>query len=439
MLPTRVDDENPADPTRLVLWARTLRERRETAGLSRAQLAERTGLSPGTIKNLEHGRNLPTRDSLLRLAAVPELGPEIADLFGRAALAPLDASDATLSLNCWLAPEFDSLGMVRDLVQQLRGRGGHVEQTYLYLDHLSAAAWCAMASQEGYALARAAMPLDRVAAAIQRSTAGSGLNLIGLGAGDGKDEVKLAQHLLGGGNGPGDLRLYLLDISQPLLSTAYRTAADALADRRGVAVFAIQGNFHHLPRYTQLLYRPERSERRLVATMFGNTFANLENEIRFVRSSLVGFRPGDLFLLNVPLTCAPADDPDEIRRKDPRLSGRLPSSLAELQSHYDEWITGPLRRYLAGVKDIELTTVLDTASCPIPGSYAAEVRATVRLTSGEEKQFSVYQSKRYDEKKLVEALRREGWDPVEGWRYAEEHHPRLLYLFQKAGKPASRR
>src|SRR5205814_3204686 len=122
-------------------------------------------------------------------------------------------------------------------------------------------------------------------------------------------------------------RLYLLDISQPMLGFAYKHAADSLADRRGVAVFAIQGDFHRLPCYTQLLYTPQRAHRRRVVCMFGWTFGNLENEIRFVRNSLVGFAPGDLLLLDVTLVHASADRPDEILRKDPRFVNAEPNRL----------------------------------------------------------------------------------------------------------------
>lgn len=73
-----------------------------------------------------------------------------------------------------------------------------------------------------------------------------------------------------------DLRLYLLDISQPLLSEAYTHAAQTLDRFRGVLVTAVQGNFHHLPRYGQLLYRPEASHRRRLVTMLGGTFGNLD-------------------------------------------------------------------------------------------------------------------------------------------------------------------
>jgi hypothetical protein len=342
-----------------------------------------------------------------------------------------------LTPNCWMAPEFDPIAMIRDLERQLNGRGGHIEQTHLYLDPKSASSWCALAEHEGYSAARAEMPLERAALGIARCAEGAPLDLLGLGAGDGKEEVRLARHLL---ELRRDLRLYLLDISQPLLSVAYRHAEAALPDRRRVRLCAIQGNFHHLPRYTQLLDDPERRPRRRLACMFGNTFANLHNEILFVRNSLLALAEGDLFLLNVPLCCAPVERPEEVLRRDPRLSGRLPASLGGLQERYDEWLTGPLRRYLRGVKGVELSTHLDTAACPVPGSYAADVRARVRLARSEQDRwFSLIYLKRYDVLRLVECMRGEGWDPIDGWRYAEEHHPRLLYLFRKRPSAATAR
>ena|ERR1017187_8075112 len=46
-----------------------LRELREAAGLSQAELAERAGLSKGGIADLEQDRNRPTWDSVQKLAA----------------------------------------------------------------------------------------------------------------------------------------------------------------------------------------------------------------------------------------------------------------------------------------------------------------------------------------------------------------------------------
>jgi hypothetical protein len=174
--------------------------------------------------------------------------------------------------------------------------------------------------------------------------------------------------------------------------------------------------------------------------MFGNTFANLDNEITFVRDSLSCFAEGDLLLLAVPLACAPADDPAEILKKDPRLSGRLPSSLRGIQSNYDRWLKSLFVGNIPGVKeeDIDLTTALDTTSCVIRGSYAAEVRALVRIGRSREKEFSVLRIKRYDRKKMIEAIEPQGWDHVDSSVYAEEHHPRLLVLFRKRARPPRR-
>ncbi len=407
-------------------WAQTLRAAREAAHLTRPQLARRAGLSESSLKNFESGRCHPSPASLHLLQAVPELR-----LQGFAPQAP----DSLFWPNCWLAPDFDPIKMARELELQVNGRGGHLDQTSLYLDPLSAACWCALAEEEGYLAARAEMPLDRAALQARHCAGPAALDVIGLGSGDAREEVRLVHHLVrepADPNHPRDLRLFLLDISQPLLGAAYRHA-DSRLRPHGVAVCAIQGDFHHLSRYTQLLRDPEGRPRRRLVCLFGNTFANLHNEILFVRNSLIGFAPGDLLLLNVPLVCAPADRPDEILRRDPRLSGRLPQSLSGIQGRYEEWLTGPIRRYGKGVHSVELSTHLDTAACPVPGSYAAEVRARVHLINGEERSFSLIYLKRYDVQKLVECMQKEGWAPVDGWKYAEQHHPRLLYLFRKQG------
>ena len=52
--------------------------------------------------------------------------------------------------NCWLTPEYDALKLHNDMTMLLNGRGGHIEQTYLYLDPSSAAIWCSIAEQEDY-------------------------------------------------------------------------------------------------------------------------------------------------------------------------------------------------------------------------------------------------------------------------------------------------
>ena len=418
----------PQSSERAVLkaWGEDLVRRRKAAGLSRAVLAERAGICDSTLRNVETGRRPPTRTTLMHLQSVPELridpSPIGQHITGRKQRAQ------EFSPNCWLTPEYDALKLHNELTMQLNGRGGHVEQTYLYLDHSSAAAWCAIAEQEVYTTARNLMPLGRVAERISELVGPVGLDVIGLGCGDGKDEVRLTQRLLDLHQNR-NLRLYLLDISQPLCSGAYRHAAEVLGVRPSVSVYAIQGTFHNLQRYTPLLHVPERAHRRRIVCMFGNTFANLQNEIMFVRNSLLGFAPGDFLLLNVPATMASVDDPEEILRKDRRLAGRIST---DEKSPQDQMFLDLLRRYVPSIKNAELSATLDFDACPVPGSYAADIRASVKMVSGETKQFSLLYAKRYDQEQLDCKMSKEGWLPVAHWRYAEEYHPRLLLLYQRS-------
>ena len=409
----------------LKAWGADLVQRRQAAGLSRTVLAERAGLSESTLRNVETGRRAPTRTTIMHLQSVPELRIDPSPLGEHLTDRRVRTQD--FSPNCWLTPEYDALKLNSELTMLLNGRGGHLEQTYLYLDASSAAAWCSIAEQEVYTISRMLMPMDRVAERVAELAGPVGLDVIGLGCGDGKDEVRLTQCLLEHHKNR-NLRLYLLDISQPLCCAAYRHAAEALADRTSVSVYAIQGNFHNLQRYTTLLHSPERSHRRRIVCMFGNTFANLQNEIMFVRNSLLGFAPGDFLLLNVPATMASRDQPDEIRRKDRRFAGNAPR--ADMSS-MDRMFCDLLRRYIPGLKSTEIKSVLDFAACPVPGSYAADVRANVKMTSGESKHFSIAYLKRYDQEQLDDAMRQEGWRAVAYWRYAEDYHPRLLLLYQR--------
>ena len=341
-----------------------------------------------------------------------------------------DRVQQDFSPNCWLTPEYDALKLHNEMTMLLNGRGGHLEQTYLYLDPSSAAAWYSIAEQQDYTVSRMLMPLDSVAERILERAGSVGLDVIGLGCGDGKDEVRLTQCLLERRRNR-NLRLYLLDISQPLLCSAYRHAAEALADRSTVSIYAIQGNFHNLGRYTSLLHSPERSHRRRVVCLFGNTFANLQNEILFVRNSLMGFAPGDFLMLSIGEAMAPADKPDEILAQDRLMAGRTSETMSTGRSMQSRMFCDLLRRYIHGLKSTEITSVLDFAACSIPGSYAADIRATIKMTSGESKRFSIAYLKRHDQRLLDETMLREGWQAIAHWRMVNDYHPRRLLLYQR--------
>ena len=146
-----------------------------------------------------------------------------------------------------------------------------MEQTYVYLDHKSALDWIQLCNTPSYiASHRESMPHGAIAKRIREVVGPVGLDLIALGPGDGKSEVRLVQQIQEESDRP-NIRFYLLDASQPLLSRAFKHAADTFGDDPGVFVCGIQGNFHHLPRYMQLHYTPARSHRRRIYIMLGNT------------------------------------------------------------------------------------------------------------------------------------------------------------------------
>jgi transcriptional regulator with XRE-family HTH domain len=149
----------------LKAWGKDLEQRRKAAGLTRKVLAERAGISESTLRNVETARRPPTRMTIMHLQSVPELRIDPSPIGQHITGRRQRVQD--FSPNCWLAPEYDALKLHNELTMQLNGRGGHIEQTYLYLDHPSAAAWCAIAEQEVYTTARNLMPLGRVAERIR--------------------------------------------------------------------------------------------------------------------------------------------------------------------------------------------------------------------------------------------------------------------------------
>lgn len=229
------------DPARVAEFGALLLRQRTASKVSRNVLASRAGLSRNTILNLEAGKHNPTHSTVMRLLAVPELALRHDDIPWR------QATEDSLGAapNCWIAPGYDPIKMFVDLITLLNGQGGSIEQTYAYLDPKSALNWYTLSNHSAYATQyRENMPLGAIAEQIHQSAGSSAIDFIALGAGDGKQEVRLLEHLLGirearPGRGRVDISLYLLDISQPLLSEAYRHASATLAGRSGVTVWAV--------------------------------------------------------------------------------------------------------------------------------------------------------------------------------------------------------
>jgi len=386
-----------------------LRRRREEAGLSVADLARKTWVVRTTIHNIEEGLTSASPQTLKLLASVKALR-----------LTELDNSRDG-SLEAWFTEQYNPMQMVRGMGAVLNGPGGQIEQTLLYLDPQSAFDWYALSNSEQYITAfRSKIPLDKLAQRIFKESKGVGLDVDGLGCGDGKTETALMQLLADQMPAPPDLQLYLLDISHVLLSEAYRTALDSLAPRR-IPVFAIHGNFNDVSK-NPLLYMHPRSIRRLrLFLMMGYTLGNISDEPWFFRDLAACAQPGDLAVLDFQLARAPADQPEKIRELDPPIRAKRPVAS------YTDFLSGPLRRHCRGLQGIRLRTELST-HCPVPGSYALENWAAVEKEDEPLRQFLVWRIKRYDLEKLSECLRSLGWNTLHAWKYGPEKLAAVLLI-----------
>ncbi len=393
-------------------FGQQLRELRTRAGLSRAELARAVRISESTVKALELGQRSPS--SAVRSALW-------------AALGQLDqAAESAAVLNCWIAPGFSPLAMLANVQATVNGPGGSLEQSALYLDPLGAASWCALVGNRDYHT-RFGLTFPEAAAQIQTRTKGAALDVIALGCGDGRREVALTLALLDRSEQTPDLRLYLLDISQPLLSEAYLHAAANLDTRRGVSVTAVQGNFHDLPRYGQLLYRSPTSHRRRIVTLLGGTFANLDNELRWVSDALSGFGRGDLFLCD--LTRSYSDDPIQLPQADPAL--RNGGEIAQ-DSPAADFFSGPVRRYHKGESSPLVTVRYELGpACVVPGSYQVNIVAETTRRGQASARWVVGRSRRYNVSKLGAAMKSIGWVLRGEVQQKEGSAPLSLCLFER--------
>jgi len=129
---------------------------------------------------------------------------------------------------------------------------------------------------------------------------------------------------------------------------------------------------------------------------------------------------GALFLLDVGVARAPADQPERIAASEPVLSKRFPQELQRQLKLQEKYNIGPLLRYRHDLSDFEYAYSLDTTSCLIPGSYTIHTRANVKLAKGGSASFSLGYIKRYDTRRLADSLMKEGWEEVANWEY--KHH-----------------
>jgi len=313
--------------------------------------------------------------------------------------------------------------MLGELSKQLNGGSGAIEQTHAYLDHKSAFDWIHLSNTPKYLTWRDNFPYDESAVQLRDVVGQVGLDVIALGPGDGKTEVKLVRSILAETEKP-NIRFYLLDASQPLLSRAFRYAIDSLDEQPGIFVCGIQGNFHHLPRYMQLHYTPARSHRRRIYTLLGCTLGNLDQEPQFFQHALSGAAPGDILMFDVEYVFSDSMDPQVIRRVDPAFDTPVPEDI-------QRWLAGPIRRYCEDVSQITFSIGLDT-NRPLPGSYGLQFLAKVQLLGGQTKEFCMFQVRRYQPQSLIDCLRGLGWQHVGLMPFrGSKTRPRGVFLFQK--------
>lgn len=392
-------------PERLVAFRRTHR-------IPASRLARIAGMSPQAVSQIELGKVTPGIDTVERIANAAGMD---------AAFLAYGAPSHTAAATVLIPPGFNPLALVADLNALLSGSTGVVDDVYKYLDPAGAFEWAAMLKQSEFSALVASVPLADLVQTLAADMKGHPSDIIALGCGTGDTEVRLVSRLLG--KRVSDFRLVLLDISNVLLVIAVQHATECLKRSHSVPCVAVLGDFRRLTDYNHL-FAPD-SPRRRVFTMFGYTFANLDNEVQFLRRSLSWASEGDLLLLDLPEVATTNLEPTEIRRKDPGFA----------QRRGEDWVSGiysfltvPIRRNLLGIETCKVYTELDLTSCVVPGSYAVVNRVTIRLKGGEEKRFSVGYSKRYDREKLAATMSDEGWVLRETFSYGTSF---FLALFER--------
>lgn len=204
-----------------------------------------------------------------------------------------------------------------------------------------------------------------------------GLDVIGLGPGDGSKEVVVLRELLAAQAAAGAsfpwLTFMLVDVSIPLLLTACRDASGAAAEAgaRSVAVLPVVADFEEgsLELARRLPSALDEGQGRRLVLLLGNVVGNVRHEERFLHQKLGQLvRPGDFLLIEVGLKLPRLED-------DPVYAMTLPQT--EPTAAYTNRVCllqGPYRRWEASIGRLpaEIETRIwvreDDDTCPVPGS-----------------------------------------------------------------------
>ena len=365
-------------------------------GLTVAEVARRAGVTAEGVRSIEKGRVMPGLETVERIAGALNIDPRWLS-FG------LGQPTRTILLT----PGYEPFRLWHELQSVLTQTNGYIADSLKYLDHAGADQWCELLKLSRFATESLPMPMADLVATLGEELEGLPFDLLGIGAGTALHELTLTARLLGRRRHGHDARAFLLDVSHPLLTFALNSADQILPKQYVVPVIGLLGDFDELASYCHL-FHPDGPPRRRVLTMFGYTFSNLDNEIRFVRRNLSWVEKGDLLVLDLPAAVAQAD------RTDPALTNQRPVVYSEL---LHKFLTGPIRRHLSSVSDIKLSVLRDSNSSVVPGSYAIEHVAMVKMHGGETRRYSVGYSRRYDTSGLCSAMEKEGWRSVGSFPY----------------------
>lgn len=393
------NDEGWAEPAPNIDWVafgETLKTRRIQADLGQKELAHLADVSPAMIRFIETAQKRPSRMLLLRLLALEPLNLNLEDVLG-------DSGKEGVIPTLWAAPHYDPRQLMTELIERLNGSGCSLEQTTAYLDYPSAAGWLATCNAPAYqAQFNNTEALAQVAERIADKCGAGGLDVIALGCGDARREVKLIEHLLEHQERRNikDIRVFLLDISHMLLTEGHNYTKQKLGSSVR-QIIALHGNFHELAQYPLFSPADMRSRTR-VFTLLGCTLANLDNEVRFFRDTMNAAAPGDFFVADYSNVVAPAEQPERIRELDP------PLQTGVLENHR-LWLSGPILRHSKGARSVDMSIELNT-DCIVRGSYELVFVAHALTEKAlPNRRFVVFRARRYNPEQLEECLSRTGW------------------------------
>lgn len=325
--------------------------------------------------------------------------------------------------NCYVAPGFDSLKLLNDLKNKVNQPIGSIEQTYLYVTDRGFMAHMRLINQEDYLIYSSSIPLENIAEAIglrlsKTSHDQHSLDILALGPGLAREECRLVQ-ILRKRSPIQKIRLFLFDVSSHYLWSARARSKEILASEPGVEVIPILGNFHELQTCDSLLHTSLRANRALLVTMLGATWSNLDNEADFLRYRLDALPHNAFFLVDMMRCFAPANQPEQILKADPRLQGNI--------NWQDKQCLAPILTFREGVteKDVEFVSLLDNHSACIPNSYVVELKAIIK----EEAKLIMHRFKRYDIPSLGEFFGRYNWDLMRTLPYWDNRA--AICLFQR--------